>query len=552
MLGIRHIRGFAVRCRTEFRVKPVSQLTSPQHNHGRDSNCQFDSECFYAPNNLFYLSVSKELQQKILRTPRELIKFRVVEHAELNSSSSDDIVPAEHTDSTVTSPVYLFAYNCTPAPEASATDFFAQFRIQLRRKPLLNAYGAVLTLCSERVARTRAEDKVANRVVGDWSGYEVDTCAHVGDLELLSGACVAPGRSPAKWVFSLLVEKVSAVVNSRSFNNLVTAFILLNTFVLSLDHYGISPEFEEALYLCNVFFTVVFAVEMVLKLVGLGPKAYFKDSMNYFDTLVVLLSVAELSSFSEENSAVSAFRTVRIFRTFRVLRIARLFRYLEYMTKLLSIVGKSVFISLNLALILLIFTLVFALLGMQLFGGRFDFAEGRPRAHFDDFHWAFVTIFQILSLEDWNSVLYDAMRSTGPASALFFIVWIVVGNFVLLNIFLAILLESFGRESEKQRTAGGRNSTQFSGSSLLGLSRKQRELIKAIQGLDGVSSNSSNGEPEAVDLYQDTHCERSFFCFSKVSRVRKLCALTVKSAHFETLMLLVIVVSSLKLVLDIY
>ena len=67
---------------------------------------------------------------------------------------------------------------------------------------------------------------------------------------------------------------------------------------------------------------------------------------------------------------------------------------------------------------------------------------------FDSFLWAFVTVFQVLSLENWNTVLYDAMRSDrGYTSALFFVVWILIGNFVLLNIFLAVLLDSFSEES---------------------------------------------------------------------------------------------------------
>jgi hypothetical protein len=174
--------------------------------------------------------------------------------------------------------------------------------------------------------------------------------------------------------------------------------------------------------------------------------------MNYIDALVVILSIIELLFLGGSNTSISAFRTIRIFRTFRVLRVARLFRYLKSMAKIIRIVGNSISDFAFIALLLLLFSCIFALLGMQIFGGKFDFPEGKPRANFDDFHWAFVTVFQVLTLENWNVVLYDAMRSdAGPFSSLYFVSWIFVGNFVLLNLFLAILLDKFSDETEEQQ-----------------------------------------------------------------------------------------------------
>jgi voltage-dependent calcium channel R type alpha-1E len=134
---------------------------------------------------------------------------------------------------------------------------------------------------------------------------------------------------------------------------------------------------------------------MILKLIGLGFRRYCKDPMNIFDGIIVILSLFELALFRDSNSAISAFRTIRI------LRVARLFRYMEYMSYLIKVITSVISKSVYLALLLLLFTMIFALLGMQIFGGKFDFEDGRPRGHFDSFHWAFVTIFQVLTLENW-------------------------------------------------------------------------------------------------------------------------------------------------------
>merc|ERR1719326_2825660 len=74
-----------------------------------------------------------------------------------------------------------------------------------------------------------------------------------------------------------------------------------------------------------------------------------------------------------------------------------------------------------------------------------------PRAHFDTFLWSIVTIFQILSGENWNVVMYDGMRGAGWHSAFFFIVCVLIGNFLVLNLFLAILMSNFEEESKRQR-----------------------------------------------------------------------------------------------------
>lgn len=79
---------------------------------------------------------------------------------------------------------------------------------------------------------------------------------------------------------------------------------------------------------------------------------------------------------------------------------------------------------------------------------------GKPSAstsNFDNIGWALLTIFQILTTENWNNVLYDGIRSTGPHAALFFIAVVVLGHYIVLNLFLAILLDNFGNENESKQ-----------------------------------------------------------------------------------------------------
>lgn len=114
----------------------------------------------------------------------------------------------------------------------------------------------------------------------------------------------------------------------------------------------------------NLVFTIIFVVEMGLKLFGLGVVAYLRDPMNYLDGAVVILSVVELTVLKDGANALSAFRTVRIFRTFRVLRVARLLRALQSMQQIISVIGRSIGSFIYLALLLLLFMFIYALLGV--------------------------------------------------------------------------------------------------------------------------------------------------------------------------------------------
>lgn len=152
------------------------------------------------------------------------------------------------------------------------------------------------------------------------------------------------------------------------FENFMTISVTINTVALAMDHYGIDPSLEKTLTDMNLVFTIIFCIEMGLKILGLGFLGYLLDPMNYLDGSIVILSIIEITVLNDGNNAISAFRTVRIFRTFRVLRVARLLRALKSMQKIISVIGRSIGSFMYLAVLLILFMFIYALLGIQLFG----------------------------------------------------------------------------------------------------------------------------------------------------------------------------------------
>lgn len=152
-------------------------------------------------------------------------------------------------------------------------------------------------------------------------------------------------------------------------SSFITTFIIIciaaNTIVLSTYHYNMNNNLKLVLDAINLLFTVIFAIEIILKLVAYSWKDFCNDKMNLFDLVVVLVSIIEILFFNDESLGISAFRTIRI------VRITRIFQHLKYMTFLITIIKESISKIVYLALLLLIFVIIFALLGKQLFGGRY-------------------------------------------------------------------------------------------------------------------------------------------------------------------------------------
>jgi len=286
---------------------------------------------------------------------------------------------------------------------------------------------------------------------------------------------------------------LKVIVKNAFFENFMTLCVTINTVTLAIDHYGISENTGDILSTFNMVFTVIFAIEMALKLLALGFVKYLRDKMNYLDGSVVLLSLVEVA-FLSGGGALSAFRTVRIFRTFRVLRVARLLRTMRSMMSIIQVISRSISSFIYLAMLLLLFLFIYALLGMQIFGGQFDFPDGKPRNNFDTFNSAFVTSFIVLSMENWQSVMYDAMRTDvwRPLTALYFISWIFIGNFMLLNLFLAILLDSFSEVEEEEHMNPEQIAQREKKLQEEMLRKEGNDLISSMSGLSQSSGKSKS------------------------------------------------------------
>ncbi|XP_068617016.1 voltage-dependent N-type calcium channel subunit alpha-1B-like [Brachionichthys hirsutus] len=240
------------------------------------------------------------------------------------------------------------------------------------------------------------------------------------------------------------------LVKSQGFYWTVLCLVGLNTLCVAIVHCDQPEWLTFALYLAEFVFLGLFLAEMSMKMYGLGPQNYFHSSFNCFDFGVIIGSIFEVIWAAIKPGASFG---ISVLRALRLLRIFKVTKYWNSLRNLVVSLLNSMKSIISLLFLLFLFIVVFALLGMQLFGGQFNFEDETPTTNFDTFPAAILTVFQILTGEDWNAVMYDGIESQGGVhggmfSSIYFIVLTLFGNYTLLNVFLAIAVDNLANAQE--------------------------------------------------------------------------------------------------------
>eukprot|EP00073_Rattus_norvegicus_P050310 XP_017452679.1 PREDICTED: voltage-dependent T-type calcium channel subunit alpha-1G isoform X19 [Rattus norvegicus] len=264
------------------------------------------------------------------------------------------------------------------------------------------------------------------------------------------GPDAEPSSVLAFW--RLICDTFRKIVDSKYFGRGIMIAILVNTLSMGIEYHEQPEELTNALEISNIVFTSLFALEMLLKLLVYGPFGYIKNPYNIFDGVIVVISVWEI--VGQQGGGLS------VLRTFRLMRVLKLVRFLPALQRQLVVLMKTMDNVATFCMLLMLFIFIFSILGMHLFGCKFaserDGDTLPDRKNFDSLLWAIVTVFQILTQEDWNKVLYNGMASTSSWAALYFIALMTFGNYVLFNLLVAILVEGFqAEEIGKREDASG-------------------------------------------------------------------------------------------------
>jgi hypothetical protein len=424
-------------------------------------------------------------------------------------------------------------------------------------------------------------------------------------------------------VYQLARKYARFFVESDKVVKFLTICVLLNTVILMLE--GLLDEATSSMLdLFNSIFTIIFVLELLIKIFAYEIKGFFKSFMNIFDTAIVIVSLVEISLSISSGEGISssqkmaAFKALRVLRMFRVLRVTRILRSMKFMKVIVAVIVETAEQYTYVAIILLLFIFIYALLGMQIYAGKLIYEDRLPRLNFDTFIPAFFTLFQLLTFENWTDVVEVCYSSTvpKPVTLIYILSWIIIGNFIIFNLFLALLLGGFDSDNviksleetndefkELQQAIIIEKETEIiEREKVLCMKAKQLQSVKYIlkaPNSDKIENDDGMNdllEPEekkkratyltirdvledessldellfdAIDdkqkppprkklvdmnreIYEDVYCDTSLFMFTKENKFRRFGAHIASHFLFEPVIMFLIVLSSLKLVIETY
>jgi len=228
-------------------------------------------------------------------------------------------------------------------------------------------------------------------------------------------------------------DKLKLIDNSKAFQGFVIFVIIVSALSIGAHTYHLPSWMEKSLVVLDVGITVFFAIEIVIRfLASDGPKKFFSNGWNIFDTLIVIGSLIPAGG--------SGILIARLLRIFRVLRLVSMIPELRMLVNaLLKAIPRMGYI----ALLMFVIFYIYGAIGSMLF------------AHINDFLWgdvsvAMLTLFRVSTFESWTSVMYETM-AVYPLSWIYYLSFIFLTAFVFLNMMVGAVLDVMTQETQAMR-----------------------------------------------------------------------------------------------------
>ncbi len=230
--------------------------------------------------------------------------------------------------------------------------------------------------------------------------------------------------------FNTFSERIKSIVESKAFNFLVTFVILVSVFLVGLSvQPSTSAAMHEIIFFVEVIILVFFSIEILMRIIAEGSKPlnFFKDSWNVMDFVIVLLAFLPIQN-----------KMILLVRLVRVLRILRLFRAFTKLRLIINGMINSFASIVYVGMLLLILIYFFSVIGVS------AFSEIDP-INFGSMWKAFFTLFQVLTLEGWNTIMVPVNKAYPIAGPIYFTSFIIIGTMVVMNLILGVIVTNMNK-----------------------------------------------------------------------------------------------------------
>ncbi|CAG9133928.1 unnamed protein product [Plutella xylostella] len=254
--------------------------------------------------------------------------------------------------------------------------------------------------------------------------------------------------------------------NSRRFEIAIFVLIFLNMLTMGIEHYDQPHSVFFILEVSNAFFTTVFGLEAIVKIVGLRYH-YFTVPWNVFDFLLVLASILGILMEDIMIDLPISPTLLRVVRVFRIGRILRLIKAAKGIRKLLFALVVSLPALFNIGALLALITFIYAIIGMSIFGNVKEQGALDDIVNFQTFGRSMQLLFRLMTSAGWNDVLESLMiqppdceqgdpghhngNCGSPLLAItYFTSFIIISYMIVINMYIAIILENFNQAHQEE------------------------------------------------------------------------------------------------------
>ncbi|XP_028841357.1 sodium channel protein type 4 subunit alpha-like [Denticeps clupeoides] len=299
-------------------------------------------------------------------------------------------------------------------------------------------------------------------------------------------ADISQGWGKAWWTFRL---KCYAIAEHWVFGVVMIITITLDSSALAFEDIYSNQRLAFTFVLeCAVYvFTLVFIFEMLLKWAAYGFKVYFSSIWCWLDFLILNVTLVSMIADSLGASELAVFK---FFHTMRALRPLRILSRCDGMRVVVATVARAIPCMLNVLMVCLLIWLIFAIMGVNMFAGKFhhclnttsgllmnasqvdnqedclelmnnhsDVLWVSQNVNFDNVPMAFLSLLQVATFKGWMSIMYAAVDSRWIGDQpvyednlyqyLYFVIFIIYGAFLVLNLFIGVLIDHFFHQKEK-------------------------------------------------------------------------------------------------------
>ncbi len=232
---------------------------------------------------------------------------------------------------------------------------------------------------------------------------------------------------------SNLQKKLKLIADSKNFNYFVIIVIIFSAILVGIGtDPSISVQYGDLIVLAENIILAFFCIELLIRILAEEkPFNYFKNPWNLFDFIIVAICFIPF-----KDKAIYVLRLVRVLRTFRLFSTFPNLR--PVVNGLVSSISSVIFVAMLLGVVVYIY----AVIGVSMF------AIADP-IHFGNLWRGLFTLFQILTLENWNTIMLPANSIYPIGGPLYFITFIIVGTMIIMNLFLGIIVGNMGKAMDK-------------------------------------------------------------------------------------------------------